>query len=99
MSRAEYDAMVKTGRVQPTVEGLDMKHVTAPPDSSGYRAAARGRIFVEFDVVDPQIAPGGRIDWFVIYGPNSDRGRLAARRGQQVADLPLVRNMIITETE
>ena len=36
MGRAEYEAMVTTGRVQPTVTGLDMKHVTAPPDPEAF---------------------------------------------------------------
>lgn len=98
MSRAEHDVMAAAGRVQPTVAGLDMKHVTAPPDSNAFRAAVRGSVFVEFDVIDAETSPGGRAGWLIIYGPKSAPGRLAAGRGLTVAELPRVQNVMITET-
>jgi hypothetical protein len=98
MSRAEYDAMVAAGRVQPTAAGLDMKHVTAPPDPDAFRAAPSGSVFAEFDVVDAQVAPGGHPSWLILYGANSTLGRLAARRGLPAAALPRAANVVVTET-
>ena len=98
MSRAEYDAMVATGRMPPTVKGLDMKHVTAPPNSNAFRAAVTGSLFVEFDMVDAQLSPGGNSAWLIVYGPNSVQGRLAINRGLAVSELPRVENVIIAES-
>jgi hypothetical protein len=53
---------------------------------------------VEFDVVDAQVSPGGKLGWLIIYGPNSAIGRLAAKKGMTVASLPRVENVVITET-
>lgn len=98
MHRAEYEAMVAVGRVQPTLDGRDMKHVTAPPAPDEFRAADPGSVFVEFDVDDAQVLRGGREGWFIIYGPNSIHGRNALRKGEIVAELPVVQNIVITET-
>lgn len=98
MSRAEYEAMTRTERVQPTLKGLDMKHVTVPPDPKAFRAAGAGSLFVEFDVVDAHVSPGGSPGWLVIYGPNSTLGRLDTRKGLTVAALPRVENIAIMET-
>ena len=98
MSQAEHEAMARAGCVQPTLKGLDMKHVTAPPDPKAFRAAGAGSLFVEFDVVDAQVSPGGSPGWLIIYGPNSTLGRLDTRKGLAVAALPHVENIAITET-
>lgn len=90
--------MAAVGRVQPTSDGRDMKHVTAPPASGEFRAADPGSVFVEFDVDDAQILQGGREGWYIIYGPNSIHGRNALRKGETVAELPVVKNIVITET-
>lgn len=90
--------MVAAGKVLPTVEGMDMKHVSLPPDADTYRAAEPGSIFVEFDVIDAQISPGGNEGWVIIFGPNSTLSRLAAQRGLAVTALPRVENIIIRET-
>jgi len=99
MDRAEYDAMVAAGRVQPNLDGREMKHVTAPPDPDGFRAAEPGSIFVEFDVDDAQMTSGRRQGWYILYGPNSLHGRNALRNGRPVAELPTVQNVMITETK
>ncbi len=98
MKMAEYEAMTASSRVPPTVVGLDMKHVTCPPDPDAFRAASRNSLFVEFDVLDAQTAPGGRTDWLIIYGPKSTLGRLASSRGETVQELPRVDNIEIMET-
>jgi hypothetical protein len=97
MSQTEHELMVTTGQIQPTVTGLEMKHVTAPPDSSAFSSAPAGSVFVEFDIVDAQVSPGGNAAWLIVYGPNSIQGRLVARRGLAVAGLPRVENVMITE--
>lgn len=99
MSRAEHDAVVTTGRMQPTLDGRELKHVTAPPDRSSFRAADAGSIFVEFDMVDAQVAPGGKQGWFIVYGPYSFHGRNALRNGRTVATLPDVQNVVIREAK
>ncbi len=99
MSRAEYDAMAMADRMQPTLDGREMKHVTAPPDRSSFRAAEAGSVFVEFDTVDAQMATGGKQGWYIVYGPNSFHGRNATRNGRAVAALPDVKNVIIMETK
>ena len=98
MNRAEYDAMAAAGRMQPTVKGMEMKHVTVPPDPDAYRAAVAGSVFAEFDMIDAQVSRGGNAAWLIVYGPNSVLGRLAKQRGQSVAELPRIENLTITET-
>lgn len=95
MSRAEYKAMAAEGRVQPDLYGKDLKHAALPPDAGAYRAAEAGSVFVEFDVSDTQIAPGGRDGWVIIFGPNSPRGMLAARRGQPLDGMPAAENITV----
>lgn len=84
MSRAEYDAMVATGRVQPTTDGREMKHVTAPRDPNSFRAADPGSVFAGFDVDDAQVVTGGRAGWYIVYGPNCIHGRKALHKGMIV---------------
>lgn len=96
MSRAEYDAMVATSRVQSRLStGQDAAHVTRPPDPNAYRAAPVGSIFVEFDVDDNQMTQGGTAGWAIIYGPNSPHGVIAARRGNLLEGMPSVANLVI----
>ena len=95
MSRLEYDAMVAAGRVQPTLDGREMKHVTAPPDPGSFWAADAGSVFAEFDVDDAQMTKGGTAEWKIFYGPNSPLGSLAARRGNPLAGMPAVLNLVL----
>ena len=93
MSRAEYDAMAATGRLQPRkTTGQDMVHVTLPPNPNAYRAAPADSVFAEFDVDDAQMTKGGTADWAIFYGPNSPLGILAARRESPLAGMPFVSN-------
>ena len=94
----EYDAMVAAGQVQPATDGREMKHVTAPPDPNGFRAADPGSVFAEFDVDDAQVVTGGRAGWYIIYGPNCIHGRKALQKGIIVTQLPAVQNIVITRT-
>jgi len=97
MSQAEYEAMVSQGKVQSnTNNGLDMKHVTVPPDPSAYAAADSGSVFVQFDVPTSQLAQGGKAGWGIVYGPNSIHGRLAAQKGSPVSGMPDACNISVT---
>ena len=89
--------MVASSRVQPNLDGREMKHVTAPPDPDSFRAAAPGSVFVEFDVDDAQMTSGGRQGWYILYGSNSLHGRNALRNGRPLAELPAVQNVVIME--
>ena len=91
--------MVASSRVQPNLDGREMKHVTAPPDPDSFRAAAPGSVFMEFDVDDAQMTSGGRQGWYILYGPNSLHGRNALRNGRPVAEPPSVQDVVITETK
>lgn len=91
--------MTAMGRVQPMLDGRDMKHVTSPPDADAFRAAGVGSLFVEFDVDNTQMFPGGREGWFILYGPNSIHGRNAVRMGMLVAELSVARNVVIKEAK
>ena len=96
MSRAEYDAMAVTGRVQPRLStGQHIAHVTLPPNPAAYRAAPVGSVFVEFDVDDTQMTAGGTEGWAILYGPNSVFGIIATRRGKPLADMPAATDPVI----
>ena len=99
MTRAEYDATVAAGRLQPTLDGREMKHIVAPPDPDSFRAADAGSVFAEFDVDDVQMVSGGRQGWLIFYGPNCIHGRQAVQRGQNVTEMPVVQNIKITRTK
>jgi RHS repeat-associated protein len=91
MSRSEYDAMLESRVVQEGAGG--QTSVLYPADPAAYAGAARGSIYVEFDVPATSLAQGGTEGWFVISGPNSLRGRLAVRRGEPIPQMPPARNI------
>ncbi|MCF3124860.1 RHS repeat protein, partial [Streptomyces arenae] len=100
MSDDEYNKMVSEGRVQPGAG--DRSYVANPPDSSAYgRQAAPGTSYVEYDVPLSSLRPGGEPGWSQIEGPNSLRGRMAARKGLPLPEFPEVRNIekIMTKEE
>lgn len=90
--------MVATGRVQPNrVTGKDMMHVTLPPDPAAFANPPKDSVFVEFDVEDAQMAPGGRAGWAIVFGPNSIQGILAARHGTPLTAMPTATNIVLRE--
>lgn len=76
MSKAEYKAMVETGRVQVGAGGRTSVCLPADPEAYG-RQAAPGSMYVEFDVPTEALRPGGRDSWAIIPGPDSIFERLA----------------------
>lgn len=95
MSQAEYDKMVKTGKVQ--MSGDNKVHVANPAniDSCG-KQAPPDSIYVEFDVPSNTISAGGTDGWGIINGPGSLLDRLNAKKGlPRIEDMPKATNIEI----
>lgn len=86
MSEAEYRAMLNSGRVQESYSGTT--HVANPADATAFINQAKpGAYYVEFNV------PGASLKvtnegWAKVIGPNSLEGRLAARKGLPIPEMP-----------
>lgn len=94
MSRAEYEAMISTGRVQQG--GGGKTDVCRPADPAAYQRQARpGSIYVEFEVADERLIQGGREDWASIPGPGSFHAKL---RGN-FEDMPEAENVRVVECQ
>jgi hypothetical protein len=93
MSATELEAMITSGKVQASAGGIT--HVTVPANPDAFAAAAPGSVFAEFDVASSRVDPGGRKDWGIISGPDSPRGRLAKRRGEEL-EMPDATNIEVT---
>lgn len=70
MSRSELEKMQNTGRVQESVLN-GVTSVIVPPNSSIYKNAPAGDIFVEFDVPESCVRSLATNGYGKIYGPNS----------------------------
>jgi RHS repeat-associated protein len=70
MRRVEYDRMVDTGKVQPSVGagGREITHAVSPPDPGGFTNPKPGSEFIIFDVPESNVLPGGRDGWVNIVG-------------------------------
>jgi hypothetical protein len=90
MSRAEYDRMIVTGRVQQSKSG-GMTSVCVPASPESYaRQASPGSMFVAFGVDDDDLVQGGRADWFLIPGPGSFH---AKRLGRTLDEMPVAHDI------
>lgn len=85
MGESEFTAMKSTGMVQESTTGTT--HVTLPANPSAYRAAKPGSVYTEFSVPKRSVKPT-QPGWGKIVGPNSLEGRLAAKKGQPVPQMP-----------
>ncbi len=97
MSRAEYDAMVKAGRVLESPSG-GAKGVLYPPNSTSYKAAPKGDVYVEFQVPKSSLAPKST-GQMSIPGPNSPQGRLAVKQGKAPPQMPKATNIKIVKEQ
>jgi hypothetical protein len=82
MSKAEYAAMKETGFVQASTSGVT--HVSVPPNAQIYAAqAAKGSVFVEFDVPAARVVALGDSGIGRIIGPAASDiyNLLRVRRG------------------
>lgn len=91
MSEAEHAAMVEKGLVQESFSGTT--HVASPATSAAYQAQARaGSVYVEFDVPASSLK-ATQEGWAKILGPNTIEGRLAAKKGLPVPQMPAATNI------
>ncbi|UZD35982.1 TreTu family toxin [Capnocytophaga ochracea] len=90
MSRAEYDIMLKTGRV---VEGAGGQTFVATGGSGAFNAAPKGSVYVEFQVPTNSLLQGGKSNWFKLIGPNASKSQrfLLEKQGGQI--LPEAKNI------
>ena len=86
MGEAEHDAMVKSGKVQESFSGTTHVSTTVDPEAF-IRQARPGARYVEFDVPTSSLKPTQQ-GWSKIVGPNSLVGRLTARKGLPVPQMP-----------
>ena len=93
--------MLKSGKVQPSTGagGRDVTYVTCPPNPAGYKAAPPGSVFVEFEVPETQVKPGGTEGWRQVVGPKSPWGTLAARHGEPFTSMPIFLNPMVTASK
>lgn len=93
MSPYEYRAMLSTGMVQESFSGTT--HVVLPPDAMAFsRQAKAGSVYIEFDVPSACLKQTSH-GWAKILGPQSIEGRLAARKGWPVPQMPAAANVAL----
>ena len=93
MSQAEYNKIVKTGVVQESYSGTT--HVANPASIDAFGKQAKpGQIYVEFDVPTTSLKQTNE-GWAKILGPNTLEGRLAAKKGNPIPDMPTATNIKI----
>jgi RHS repeat-associated protein len=92
MSPSEYRGMVDTGMVQPGRSGVIS--VASPADPAAFvRQTPPGSHYVEFDVPQSSLVPGGKAGWAIIPGPDSFPSRVNIGRGLPPYDFPAVQNI------
>lgn len=88
MSQAEYEAMIDTGIVQEGSGGVT--NVAYPADPETYmRPAVSGSRYVEFDVPQETLFPGGKVGYATIRGPSS----WWAKYGKALSEMPPARDI------
>lgn len=95
MSQAEYDKMVKTGKVQMSPNG-NKTYVASPTDIKSYPSAPKGSVYVEFDVDSNSVIKAGKEEWSQIPGPGSLTDKLNQKKGlPAITDMPNAINIKI----
>jgi hypothetical protein len=90
MSRTEYSLMLKTGKM---VEGAGGQTFVSTGGSEAFTAAAKGSVYVEFQVSTNSLLQGGASNWFKVIGPNSSNAMKTALEKQGGQLLPQVQNL------
>lgn len=91
MSVEEFEAMQSSGLVQESYSGTT--HVVWPANEMAYfNQASPDSVYAEFDVPVFSIRQTQE-GWAKILGPNSLEGRLAARKGLPVPQMPPATNI------
>jgi hypothetical protein len=97
MSKEEYALMKETGKVQESLSGTT--HVANPADASAFMNQAKpGSVYVEFQVPTSSLKATNE-GWAKIVGPNSLEGRLAARKGLEIPQMPEVTDIVHSATK
>lgn len=96
MLQAEYDNMVKTGKVQMSPNG-NTSYVANPADINVFGKQAKpGSIYVEFDVDTNSIFKAGTDGWGQIGGPGSLQDRYNKLKGlPPITEMPDATNIQI----
>lgn len=97
MSPDELAAMKRTGFVQEGSGGLH--RVVVPASKDAYKAAPKGDVFVTYEVPTSSLKSAGNDAWRAIPGPNSIHGRLAAKKGKPMPQLPRFENLKVEATK
>jgi hypothetical protein len=92
MSRDEYSKMIDTGMVQEGAGGVTYAAEPATPEAYG-REAAPGTGYVEFDVPSDLLYPGGKPGYVKMCTRQGQPGRIAARKGLPIPQLPPALNI------
>jgi RHS repeat-associated protein len=90
MSKAEYETMVKTGRM---VEGAGGQTFVGLGGPKAFNAASKGSVYAEFGVPTSSLLQGGKANWLKVIGPNAGnamKGALGKQGGQL---LPPIQNL------
>lgn len=91
MSPDELSKMQKTGKAQESYSGTT--HVADPANPEAFIKQTKvGNVYVEFDVPASSLKKTNE-GWAQIVGPNSATGRLAARKGNPVPEMPDAENI------
>ena len=87
--------MVETLRLQETESPGGVTHVSIDLSPYLYPGAAKDYVYAEFDVPASSLEPTGQAlsHWRIVTSAKTIRGRLLARRGQEVPELPEVKNI------
>lgn len=88
--------MKATGRVQEYFSGTT--HVDSPADAAAFISQAKpGSLYVEFNVPTSSLKATNE-GWSTVMGPNSLEGRLAARKGLPIPQMPAATDVVHSAT-
>jgi len=90
MSQAEYQVLQNTGRM---VEGAGGQTFVTTGGAASFSAAAKGSIYVEFQVATNSLIQGGKSGWFKVIGPNANKAMQTTLQKQGGQMLPQVKNL------
>lgn len=79
------------------MSGDNKVHVVNPAEIHAFsKQASKDSIYVEFDVPNNTVFPGGRDGWGILAGPGSLYDRLAIKKGlPAITEMPQVTNIEI----
>ena len=91
MSKAEYQNMLATKRVQEGGGGLTFSSTDGP--GSFMKQAPKGSVYVEYDVPADSLLPGGKAGWVKNIGPNAPKSQILMLNKKGGEMLPKVSNI------